>query len=102
MHEYEDFDGVLSKTDVLYITRVQKERFSDLALYEKLKHRYVVTPKTLVKMKKTAVVMHPFPRTGEVTMDVDSDPRAIYIKEQMKNGMYVRMALLSLMLGKGR
>lgn len=96
--EHENIEGVLGETDVLYVTRVQKERFSDLAMYEKLKHRYIVTPKTLSKMKKEAIVMHPFPRVGEITMDVDLDPRAVYITEQMPNGLYVRMALLSLML----
>ncbi len=96
--EYENLDPILSETDVLYVTRVQKERFSDFELYEKLKHRYVVTPKILAKMKKTAIVMHPFPRVGEITMDSDQDRRAVYITEQMRNGMYVRMALLALML----
>ena len=98
--EYDDMDKTLSETDVLYITRVQKERFSDQAMYERLKDRYLVTPKTLSKMKKRSIVMHPFPRVGGITMDVDSDRRALYISEQMRNGMYVRMALLSLMLGK--
>lgn len=98
--EHENIEGLLGETDVLYVTRVQKERFSDLAMYEKLKHRYVVTPKTLAKMKKKSIIMHPFPRVGEITMDVDLDPRAVYITEQMRNGMYVRMALLALVLHK--
>lgn len=98
--EHENIEETLGETDVLYVTRVQKERFSDLAMYEKLKHRYVVTPKTLAKMKKKSIIMHPFPRVGEITMDVDLDPRAVYISEQMKNGLYVRMALLSLVLRK--
>ncbi|MBI2405124.1 aspartate carbamoyltransferase [Candidatus Gottesmanbacteria bacterium] len=98
--EYENIEGTLGETDVLYVTRVQKERFSDLAMYEKLKHRYIVTPKMLFKMKKKSIIMHPFPRVGEITMDVDLDPRAVYISEQMRNGLYVRMALLSLILRK--
>lgn len=98
LDEQEELEGILSDTDVLYLTRVQKERFTDLDIYEKLKARYIVTPKTLTKMKKKSILMHPFPRVGEITMDVDSDPRAVYITEQMRNGMYVRMALLSLIL----
>ena len=98
--EHENIEGALGETDVLYVTRVQKERFSDLAMYEKLKHRYIVTPKTLSTMKKKSIIMHPFPRVGEITMDVDLDPRAVYITEQMRNGMYIRMALLSLVLRK--
>ncbi len=98
--ESEELDAVLPKTDVLYVTRVQKERFTDLGVYEKLKHRYIITPQVVKQMKRTAIVMHPFPRVGEIAMGVDLDPRAVYITEQMKNGMYVRMALLGLILKK--
>jgi len=98
--EKETLNDVIGDTDVLYVTRVQKERFTDLDLYEKLKHHYIITPELMKKAKKTAVVMHPLPRVGEITMDVDLDKRAIYITEQMRNGMYVRMALLSLILLK--
>jgi aspartate carbamoyltransferase catalytic subunit len=94
----EKLDDVLPKTDVLYVTRVQKERFTDLASYERLKHRYIITSDIVRHMKQTAIVMHPFPRVGEIDNDVDLDPRAVYIKEEMPNGMYVRMALLSLIL----
>lgn len=97
-HTHERLDEVIGKTDVLYVTRVQKERFTDLTVYEKLKHYYVITPAVMKKMKKTAIVMHPFPRVGEIEMEVDLDPRAIYIREQMANGMYVRMAILKLIL----
>ncbi len=96
----ETLEEVLPRTDVLYVTRVQKERFTDLDLYEKLKYHYIITPQLLRQAKKTAVVMHPLPRVGEITPEVDLDPRAIYITEQMTNGMYVRMALLSLVLLK--
>ncbi len=98
--ERETLEDVIGGTDVLYVTRVQKERFTDLDLYEKLKHHYIITPEILKNAKKTAVIMHPLPRVGEITMDVDLDKRAIYITEQMRNGMYVRMALLSLILLK--
>lgn len=95
---FERLDTALPETDVLYVTRVQKERFTDLDSYEKLKHCYVITPKTLEHMKKDAIVMHPLPRVGEIAMDVDLDPRAVYIREEMGNGMYIRMALLKLIL----
>ena len=101
INEQETLDDVLPKTDVLYVTRVQKERFSDLDIYEKLKHRYVITPETMKHLPKNSILMHPFPRIGEITMDVDLDPRAMYIREQMPNGMYIRMALLAMILKKG-
>lgn len=100
IHETEKLDDVIGDSDVLYVTRVQKERFTDLTSYEEVKHRYIVTPTLLRKAKKTAIIMHPLPRVGEITMDVDLDPRAMYITEQMRNGMYIRMALLSLVLLK--
>lgn len=90
----------LPDTDVLYVTRVQKERFRDLDLYERLKHRYIVSPDTMAKCKKSAILMHPFPRIGEIAVEVDTDPRAVYLTEQIPNGMFVRMALLSLVLSK--
>jgi aspartate carbamoyltransferase catalytic subunit len=98
--ESETLDTVLPDTDVLYVTRVQKERFSDLDTYEKLKNKYIITGKSLDTLKKTSIVMHPFPRVGEIAMEVDLDERAYYINHQMVNGMYVRMALLRLILKK--
>lgn len=98
--ELERWDTVLRETDVLYVTRVQKERFTDLTTYEKLKHAYIVDGEIIKKLKRTAIVMHPFPRVGEISMEVDLDPRAVYIREQMANGMYIRMALLKLILYK--
>lgn len=95
----EALDPFIGSTDVLYVTRVQKERFTDLTMYEKLKHHYIVTPDVVGSMKQKAIIMHPFPRVGEITMDVDMDARAAYITDQIPNGMYVRMAVLSLMLG---
>ncbi|NMC36223.1 aspartate carbamoyltransferase [Candidatus Beckwithbacteria bacterium] len=94
----ETLDKVIGSTDILYVTRVQKERFTDLTSYEKLKHHYIITTKIANQMKKQAIIMHPFPRVGEIEMDVDLDPRAAYIKDQIPNGMYVRMALLQLIL----
>eukprot|EP01027_Heterolobosea_sp_BB2_P019005 GEZU01026707.1.p1 GENE.GEZU01026707.1~~GEZU01026707.1.p1 ORF type:complete len:653 (-),score=212.02 GEZU01026707.1:47-2005(-) len=97
--EYTSMDSVLSDTDVLYITRVQKERFEDLEHYESVKNYYKVTPETLTRAKDNMIVMHPLPRVGEISNDVDSDPRAAYFR-QMENGMYVRMALLAMVAGK--
>ncbi|MEK7592851.1 MAG: aspartate carbamoyltransferase [Patescibacteria group bacterium] len=100
IQEYEKLDDVLKSTDVLYVTRVQKERFTDLDMYEQLKHKYIITTDTLKKMKKTAIILHPFPRVGEIEFEVDLDLRALYINGQMVNGMYVRMAILALVLKK--
>lgn len=82
-----------------YWTRVQKERFSNLEDYEKVKHAFVITSEFLNKYAgEDTILMHPLPRVGEITTDVDADPRAIYLTNQMQNGMYVRMALLKLVL----
>ncbi len=84
-----------------YWTRVQKERFTSLSEYEKVKHSFVLTPKLLEQFgNQKMVVMHPLPRVGEIKEAVDSDPRALYLTSQMKNGVFVRMALLALVLGK--
>ena len=97
--EYTTLDPVLTQTDVLYVTRVQKERFEDLSVYESVKGAYVITPEILKNAKQAMVLMHPLPRVGEISMDVDSDPRAAYFR-QMEYGLYVRMALLAMVLGK--
>lgn len=97
--EHQSLDGVLAQSDVLYVTRVQKERFEDLALYESLKHAFVVTPETMKKAKPKMALMHPLPRVGEISTEVDADPRAAYFR-QMEYGLYVRMALLAMVLGK--
>jgi len=97
--EIEDINEVISDIDVLYVTRVKKE-FMDPDLYKKIQGKYVVNKKLISKMKTKSIIMHPLPRIGEITTDVDSDSRAAYLKSQIKNGMYVRMALLALVLGK--
>jgi aspartate carbamoyltransferase len=97
--EYADLDKVVPSTDVLYITRVQKERFNNVEEYEAVKDSYVVTPQTLQTAKQRMIVMHPLPRINEISGEVDSDPRAAYFR-QMEYGMYVRMALLAMVLGK--
>ena len=97
--EYTNLDKCLSETDVLYVTRVQKERFEDPAEYEKVKGAYVIDPPTMKSAKQDMIVMHPLPRVGEITVDFDDDPRAAYFR-QMEDGLYVRMALLAMVLGK--
>jgi aspartate carbamoyltransferase len=97
--EYLTLGEVLPETDVLYVTRVQRERFDNLKDYEKVKDAYVISAKTLEKAKERMIVMHPLPRINEIAMEVDKDPRAAYFR-QMEYGLYVRMALLAMVLGK--
>jgi aspartate carbamoyltransferase catalytic subunit len=96
---HDSLDAVIPATDVLYVTRVQKERFEDEGDYDAVKDQFVVTPATLVPAKERMIVMHPLPRVNEISMEVDADPRAAYFR-QMEYGMYVRMALLAMVLGK--
>ncbi|HUU12104.1 MAG TPA: aspartate carbamoyltransferase [Terriglobia bacterium] len=96
--EETSLDKVLPEVDVVYQTRVQKERFGDrIADYEQCRGVYVITPDSLRLMKDKAIVMHPLPRLGEIAMEVDKDPRAAYFR-QAQNGLYVRMALLTQVL----
>ena len=97
--ETDDIHNIIGDADVLYVTRVQKERFSDLALYDVVKEHYVVDPTLMARAKEAMIVMHPLPRVGEIAYAVDDDPRAAYFR-QMRNGMYIRMALLAAVLGK--
>ncbi len=94
-----DLKAVLEDTDVLYVTRIQKERFDDQVEYEMVKDSYVVDADTMRCAKERMIVMHPLPRIGEIATEVDQDPRAAYFR-QMEYGLYVRMALLALVLGK--
>lgn len=97
--EYTSLDPVIAQSDVLYVTRVQKERFEDPEVYESVKNAFVITPETMSRAKDEMIVMHPLPRVGEISMDVDDDPRAAYFR-QMEYGLYTRMALLAMVLGK--
>ncbi|MBA0866533.1 hypothetical protein Goshw_021981 [Gossypium schwendimanii] len=93
-----DLMEVASKCDVVYQTRIQRERFGErIDLYEEARGKYIVDENVLKVMQKHAVVMHPLPRLDEITVDVDADPRAAYFR-QAKNGLYIRMALLKLLL----
>merc|ERR1712137_374554 len=99
VHEHATLDAVLPVCDIMYVTRVQKERFPSPEAYEAVKGTYRINSETMSKVKPTMVLMHPLPRVGEIALEVDADPRAAYFR-QMENGMYVRMALLALVLGK--
>jgi aspartate carbamoyltransferase catalytic subunit len=95
--ETQDLDAVLPQVDVIYQTRIQKERFSDEASYLALKGVYRIDASTLARMRKEAIVMHPLPRVDEIAPEVDADPRAAYFR-QARNGLYIRMALLDKVL----
>ena len=84
-----------------YWTRVQKERFKNLNTYNRVKNRFILNPDLIDKYAgKKTIFMHPLPRVLEIAEEVDKDPRAMYFRHQLKNGMYVRMALLGLVLGR--
>ena len=93
-----DLAKVLDKVDIFYMTRIQKERFSDKSAYEKLKGCFVVDKEIIKGMSDGAIIMHPLPRVDEISPEVDSDKRAAYFR-QARNGLYLRMALLKLVLG---
>lgn len=100
LSETDKLTQVLSSADVVYMTRVQKEWFEKsgkLEVYEQLKDRFILTRHMVETMKKNAIVMHPLPRVGEILYEVDEDPRAKYF-EQMRSGLYVRMAILKSIL----
>ncbi|RKP05414.1 hypothetical protein THASP1DRAFT_19846, partial [Thamnocephalis sphaerospora] len=97
--EHQNLDRVIAETDVLYVTRVQQERFATAEEYEKVKNAYCVDNALLSRAKSNMIVMHPLPRVNEIAPEVDFDPRAAYFR-QMRYGLYVRMALLALVLGK--
>ncbi|ELT96818.1 hypothetical protein CAPTEDRAFT_177358 [Capitella teleta] len=98
--EFRSLEEALPDTDVLYMTRIQRERFATEAAYKEASGHYVVTPRLMTHAKKKMVVMHPLPRVDEISPDFDSDPRAAYFR-QAECGVYVRMALLALVMGKG-
>jgi carbamoyl-phosphate synthase/aspartate carbamoyltransferase/dihydroorotase len=95
--EYSTLEEALPSTDVLYMTRIQKERFETAQDYDRLAGLYVVTPQIMRKAKKKMIVMHPLPRVDEISVKFDTDPRAAYFR-QAEYGMYVRMGLLLMIL----
>jgi aspartate carbamoyltransferase catalytic subunit len=98
VEETTDLDETLPKLDVLYVTRIQKERFPDAAEYTKVKGSYKIDASTLKKAKKDMIVLHPLPRVDEISPEVDSTSHARYF-QQVWNGIVTRMALLALILG---
>ncbi len=94
--ETADMNEAMKNSDVVYMTRIQKEYFDDEEEYEKAKGKFKIGPKEMKLMKENTILMHPLPRVDEIDTAVDEDPRAIYF-EQAQNGLYVRMALLKML-----
>jgi aspartate carbamoyltransferase catalytic subunit len=99
VEETPDLEAALAKSDIVYMTRIQKERFSDPTEYDRLKDSYVLTRKMIEHHQPKLVVMHPLPRVNEISKDVDDLPNAAYFR-QMRNGVFIRMALIALVTGK--
>jgi len=97
--ETADMKMAAERSDLIYMTRIQKERFGDLSEYEKVKGSYVINPKFLEELHKEIILLHPLPRVDEIDPAVDSYRGAAYFR-QMRNGVYIRMALLAMILGK--
>ena len=95
--ETEDLNAVLPEADVVYMTRIQKERFTDPEAYNAVKGAYRIDKDAMGLMRKYAILMHPLPRVDEISPEVDADPRSAYFR-QARNGLHVRMALLDRLL----
>ena len=95
---HQTIEEVMPKVDILYMTRVQKERFDETE-YQHLRSKYILTPDMLTEAKSNMKILHPLPRIDEITLDVDDSPHAYYFK-QAANGIFAREALLSLVLNK--
>lgn len=96
--ETEDLKSVIGQADVLYVTRIQKERFEDQQEYERLKGSYVIDNQLLKSAKEDLAILHPLPRVGEIAVEVDQDIRRASYFRQAENGLFVRMALIKLIL----
>jgi len=97
LEETRDLCEALPKLDVLYMTRVQRERFFNEEDYIRLKDSYILNAAKLKYARQNLMILHPLPRVNEIAAEVDADPRAFYFK-QARNGMYIRMALLKALL----
>jgi aspartate carbamoyltransferase catalytic subunit len=95
--ETQDLESVLPDVDVVYMTRIQKERFTDPEAFNAVKGIYRIDSEAMARMRKYAILMHPLPRVDEISPDVDADPRSAYFR-QARNGLHVRMALLDRLL----
>lgn len=96
--EHTEIEGAIKDADILYMTRVQRERFSDPVEYEKTKNAYILHNKMLNETKDNLRILHPLPRVNEINQDVDSNPKAYYF-EQAENGVYTRQAIIATILG---
>jgi aspartate carbamoyltransferase catalytic subunit len=96
--EQKDFGGNMAGADIIYMTRVQKERFSDPIEYERTKNAYILKSKMLEGTKETMRVLHPLPRVNEIDLDVDANPKAYYFTQAL-NGIFVRQAIIASILG---
>ena len=99
--EVTSMEEAMPQLDVLYMTRIQRERFEDPAEYERLKDSYVLTAEKMALAKKEMAVLHPLPRVNEISVKVDDDPRAAYFRQAL-NGKYMRMALILKLLGEAK
>lgn len=97
-HEHKDYTDIITDADIIYMTRVQKERFSDPIEYERTKNAYVLKNKMLANTKENLKILHPLPRVNEIDQDVDENPKAYYFT-QVLNGVYIRQAIISSILG---
>jgi aspartate carbamoyltransferase catalytic subunit len=97
-YEHLEFTDIIEAADILYMTRVQRERFSDPIEYEKVKNVYVLRNAMLDNTKDNLRILHPLPRVNEIHTDVDANPKAYYF-EQAENGVYARMAIMASILG---
>ncbi len=96
-----DLDGAIPDLDILYMTRIQRERFDDPDQYERLKDSYVLTPEKMKAAREHMAVLHPLPRVNEISVAVDDDPRAAYFRQAL-NGKYMRMALILKLLDEAK
>jgi aspartate carbamoyltransferase catalytic subunit len=96
--ETQDFNKYINEVDIIYMTRVQRERFSDLMEYERVKNAYILRNSMLDNTKDNMRILHPLPRVNEIATDVDANPKAYYF-QQTENGVYTRMAIITYLLG---
>jgi len=97
-HQYTEMQEAIGKADILYMTRVQRERFLDIQDYEKVKNAYILDQSMLEKSKPNLKILHPLPRVNEIHTNVDDTQQAYYF-QQAQNGVYVRQALIAAILG---
>jgi len=97
-YEHRDFTDIITRADIIYMTRVQKERFSDPIEYEKVKNVYVLKNSMLARTKPNMRILHPLPRVNEIHTDVDTNPKAYYFQQAL-NGVYTRQSILCALLG---